>query len=285
LRFEIPPRDISAKNFDSHTIKVFFEGFDGEDDTWDSPGLDCESLVRLCHAFWWLKCNTRALRSSAAVQLLKPKIQTNSWKATGSRCANRLVVSLALGWKDQLTTSCNELVHETVENNDNLLAGLPSAVAERKRVQEKIRGQIVLKICDSPGSGKYYDTLSAKPNMRYLRNSQEAFNISPKEMVQRLLDFIDPSKVGSPPRSLTAAPADGWGRKKPAAGVLVHSMFEAGSRLWKQSREKSSHGVLKLTGELETLKAEMSTDNDYRDACIKYWKEKGGYWTEDIHTE
>jgi hypothetical protein len=130
LRFDIPARDIGANNFDHHTIKIFFEGFGGEEDTWDNPGLDCESLVRLCHAFWWLKCDARALRSSNTVQRLKSRIQTESWQATGSRCANRLVVSLVLGWKDELTASCNELVHQKMDNNDNLLAGLPSAVGQ-----------------------------------------------------------------------------------------------------------------------------------------------------------
>jgi hypothetical protein len=97
-------------------------------------------------------------------------------------------------------------------------------------------------------------------------------------MVLRLREFIDPSQVGSPPRSLTAAPAEGWGRKKPAGGVLVHNVLEAGYRLWK-SRERSSHGVSKLTAALEMLLIEMSTDNDYRDACIEDWKAKGGYWS------
>jgi hypothetical protein len=130
LRFDIPARDIAANNFDTFTICLFFEIFEYEVGHWDDRGLDCESLVNLCHAFWWLKCDTAALRLSRAAQYLKASIQTDNWQATGSRCTNRLVVSLALGWEDQLTISCNELIYKTTDNDDNLFDVLPSAVCK-----------------------------------------------------------------------------------------------------------------------------------------------------------
>jgi hypothetical protein len=130
LRFDIPPRDSGARNFEISTIGIFFEVFEREVGHWDDRDLDCETLVSLCHAFWWLRCNPEALRSSEAVQHLKTRIQTDDWVATGSRCANRLVVSLVLGWGDQLAISCNELVYKTTDGDDNLFDVLPSAVCK-----------------------------------------------------------------------------------------------------------------------------------------------------------
>jgi hypothetical protein len=292
-RFDIPPEDSAANNFDKTTIIMFFEGFQSEDHTWTNPGLDCESLVGLCHVFWWLRCDTRALRSSRAFELLKPSIQTDRWNATGSRCANRLAVSLVLGWEDQLTASCNELVHKTTDNDDNLLHGLPSAdckccekwcalanlIAERNRVQNNVRDQIILKIWDSlPGSAdKFRERLSKKPDMRYLQHDQNVFEISPEEMVTRLLAFISPAQMQSSPGSTAVTPQPGWGRRKSAGAVLVHNAFEAGSR-WLSKNRDVTQGESKLSGELEKLKTSMKANNDYRDACIRDLRAKGGHW-------
>jgi hypothetical protein len=135
LRFEIPPRDINANNFEASTIKAFFADFEHEVGDWNSD-LDPETLVQFCHAFWWLKCDTAALRLSKAAQHLKAKIQTtDAWEATGSRCTDRLVVSLALGWKEELTASCNELVYNTMDDDNNMLLGFPSAVGKHSSLK------------------------------------------------------------------------------------------------------------------------------------------------------
>jgi len=102
----IPARDSAAKNFDPDTITTFFEVFDDTVGKWNPrEPLDCDTLVKLCHVFWWLKCDTRALRLSPAVQGLRDRIQTDSWKSDKPWCAHRLVISLVLCWKEQLTAS------------------------------------------------------------------------------------------------------------------------------------------------------------------------------------
>jgi hypothetical protein len=124
----IPVRD-AGRNFGIHTINRFFEVFEDEVGTWDprDPPLECESLVQLCHVFWWLKCDTSALRTSPAVKRLRGSFQWDRWATTESRCAGRLIVSLALCWEDQLAASCKELVYTSTDNQDqdNLFEGLP----------------------------------------------------------------------------------------------------------------------------------------------------------------
>lgn len=124
----IPARDKAGKNFDKDTIATFFEVFDR--DIWKPRALDCDTLVKLCHVFWWLKCDPSPLRSSEEVQGLRSKIQTDNWKSTKPWCTNRLVVSLVFGWNEQLTPSCNELVHKTMAEQENLFEDMPNVTCK-----------------------------------------------------------------------------------------------------------------------------------------------------------
>jgi hypothetical protein len=126
----IPARDIAGRNFNIAAIELFFEVFDDEAGTWDPQELDSDSLVQLCHVFWWLKCDTSALRSSPAVKRLRDRIQADSWASTEPRCTHRLVVSLVLCWKEELTASCNELMYKSIDNQDNLFEELPGVTCK-----------------------------------------------------------------------------------------------------------------------------------------------------------
>jgi hypothetical protein len=129
-RFDIPPRDSAAGNFDFNTVVIFFSVFNGVVGTYDNRDLDFETLVRLCHAFWWLRCDTAALRESQAVKHLRTKIQQHEWTTLESTTANRLIISLSLGWEDILATSCQQLVYKTMNRDENLFFELPNAVSK-----------------------------------------------------------------------------------------------------------------------------------------------------------
>jgi hypothetical protein len=79
VRFDIPATESARDNFQVKTIETFFQIFEKDVGAWDDRDLDCETLVRLCHAFWWLECDTEAIRKSPAAQHLKKQGVAMNW--------------------------------------------------------------------------------------------------------------------------------------------------------------------------------------------------------------
>jgi hypothetical protein len=125
---------------------------------------------------------------------------------------------------------------------------------------------------------KLYDKLNYEAKMSYLHRDPRGFDISPEEMVTRLQTFIN--SEASRPVSPVNPPVLGTPRMKAAGAVLVERALTATSHFLHKGHEKLSRDLLRLGEELETLKAEMKVDNDYRDACITAWRANGGHWGE-----
>jgi hypothetical protein len=153
---------------------------------------------------------------------------------------------------------------------------------ERKKVQKKIRAEIIVRIYDTKKefSRKLFDKFAKHTRMQYLQRCQKEFNISPEEMVERLKKFIDDEHTGSLPSHTSATGNDGWARGRSGAAPLAQRVLEVGLNLLYSGRQKWEQEVWRLSGELDKLQTTMAADNEYRDACIKYWKDNDGYWSE-----